>query len=77
MTTTRMPEDVIQELKQIASLLVFWGYQPLIGADIGQGLRTDLEQLEDDKVSALVASLKRHRVSDEVLQTALMETTIN
>jgi hypothetical protein len=39
----------------------------------GPGLRTDLEQLEKDPVTALVESLKRHGVSEEVLQEALAE----
>jgi hypothetical protein len=34
-----------------------------------------LERLEGDTISALVASLKRHGVSDELLQEALSEIT--
>jgi hypothetical protein len=71
--TIRIPEDVIEDLKQIAPLLGFSGYQPLIRAYIGQGLRSDLERLEGDTVSALVASLKRRGVSDEVIHDALNE----
>lgn len=73
--TIRIPEDVIEDLKRVAPLLGFSGYQPLIRAYIGQGLRADLERLEGDTISALVASLKRHGVSDEVLQEALSEVT--
>jgi hypothetical protein len=51
----------------------FSGYQPLIRAYIGQGLRADLERLENHTVSALIASLKRHGVSDEVIHEALSE----
>ena len=71
--TIRMPEDVIEDLKRLAPLLGFSGYQPLARAYIGQGLRADLERLEGDAVSALIASLKRHGVSDEILQKALGE----
>ncbi|MBW4482769.1 MAG: hypothetical protein KME14_09530 [Tildeniella torsiva UHER 1998/13D] len=71
--TIRMPEDVIEDLKRIAPLLGFSGYQPLARAYIGQGLRVDLERLEGDYVSELIASLRRHGVSDEVLQAALQE----
>jgi hypothetical protein len=71
--TIRMPEDVIEDLKRIAPLLGFSGYQPLARAYIGQGLRADLERLEGDTLSALIASLKRHGVSDEVLQEAINE----
>ncbi|MDS3860905.1 hypothetical protein RIF25_08770 [Thermosynechococcaceae cyanobacterium BACA0444] len=73
--TIRMPEDVIEDLKRIAPLLGFSGYQPLIRTYIGQGLRADLERLEGDTVAALIASLKRHGVSDEVLREALLEAT--
>lgn len=71
--TIRMPEDVIEDLKRIAPLLGFSGYQPLIRAYIGQGLRVDLERLDNDTVSALLASLKRHGVSDEIIHEALSE----
>jgi len=70
--TIRMPEDVIKDLKQVAPLLGFSGYQPLARAYIGQGLRADLEHLQGDTVSSLIASLKRHGVSDEVIQEALV-----
>ena len=41
----------------------------------GQGRRPNLERLEGDSVSALLASLKRHGVSDEILQEALGKGT--
>lgn len=73
--TIRIPEDVVQDLKQIAPVLGFSGYQPLIRAYIGQGLRADLERLEDSTVTALIASLKRRGVSEEVIHEALSEIT--
>lgn len=73
--TIRLPEDVIEDLKRVAPLLGFSGYQPLARTYIGQGLRADLERLEGDTVSALIASLKRHGVSDDVIQAALGEVT--
>ena len=33
--TIRMPEDVVEDLKKVAPLLGFSGYQPLIRAYIG------------------------------------------
>ncbi len=71
--TLRMPDDVVDDLKRLAPLLGFSGYQPLLRTYVGQGLRKDLEQLEGDKVSALVTSLKRHGVSEEVIEEALAE----
>jgi hypothetical protein len=71
--TIRMPEDVVEDLKKVAPLLGFSGYQPLIRAYIGQGLRIDLERFESETVTALVASLKRRGVSDALIDEALSE----
>jgi hypothetical protein len=69
----RFPVDVIEDLKRVAPLRGFSGYQPLVRAYVGQGLRMDLERLENDTVAALVESLKRHGVSEEVINKALDE----
>ena len=71
--TIRMPEDVIEDLKRIAPILGFSGYQPLARTYIGQGLRSDLERLENDTVSSLIDSLKRRGVGDNVIQEVLNE----
>jgi hypothetical protein len=71
--TLKIPEDVVEELKQLAPILGFSGYQPLIRAYIGQGMRADLEKLENNTVNALIASLKRHGVSDDIIHEALNE----
>ena len=71
--TLRMPEDVVEDLKRIAPLLGFSGYQPLIRAYIGQGLRKDLERLDSDAISNLVAGLKKRGVSKAVIEEALAE----
>ena len=77
MVSIRMPEDVIEDLKRIAPLLGFSGYQPLMRAYIGQGLRADLEKLEEKTaVAQLIQSLKRQGVDEEVLQTAVAESRI-
>jgi predicted transcriptional regulator len=71
--TIRIPEDVVEDLKKVAPLLGFSGYQPLIRAYIGQGLRVDLERFESDTVTALVESLKRRGVSEATIDEALKE----
>ena len=74
MVSIRMPEDVVEELKRIAPLLGFSGYQPLMRAYIGQGLRADLERLDQEtELSRLVESLRRQGVNEEVLVTAVAE----
>ena len=71
--TIRMPEDVVEDLKRIAPLLGFSGYQPLLRAYVGQGLRRDLERLDSDAVSSIVSSLKRRGVSDQLIEEAMAE----
>jgi hypothetical protein len=47
----RLPEDVIEELKEIAPGMGFSGYQPLIRAFIGQGLRDELARIEAERLT--------------------------
>ena len=70
----RMPEDVVEDLKRVAPRLGFSGYQPLIRAYIGQGLRADLARLaESPQINHLIDSLRKHGVSDEVIASAMAE----
>jgi hypothetical protein len=70
----RMPEDVVEDLKRVAPILGFSGYQPLIRAYIGQGLRQDLERLDQNPgLERLVESLRRQGVAEEVLNAAMSE----
>jgi len=72
--TLRMPEDVVEDLKRLAPLLGFSGYQPLMRHYLGQGLRADLARLEDPPLlGRLVASLKRHGVEEDVIADAMAE----
>ncbi len=75
--TIRIPEDVVEDLNRIAPLRGFAGYQTLIRAYIGQGLRNDLERLESETVTAFIASLKRRGVSDDIINQALSEVVIS
>lgn len=69
--TLRMPEDVVSDLKRIAPLLGFSGYQPLMRAYIGQALRQDLERLENAPITRLVEALRREGVPDDAIQRAI------
>jgi len=60
--------------KRLALLLGFSGYQPLIRAYVGQGMRVDLERLKGDTVAALVHSLEPRGVSEKLIRDALEET---
>ncbi|MDO8520315.1 MAG: hypothetical protein Q7T11_09180 [Deltaproteobacteria bacterium] len=74
--TVRMPVDVISDLKRIAPVLGFSGYQPLLRHYIGMGLRLDLERLEDPRITKLVKSLKKNGVSDSIISNALEEVAL-
>ncbi len=71
--TLRVPEDVIEDLKNIAPVLGFSGYQPLIRAYIGQGLRQDLAKLESSDLRRFVDSLKKHGVKETIISEAMAE----
>ncbi len=75
MISLRMPEDVVADLKRIAPLLGFSGYQPLMRAYIGQGLRADLERLEGSiELTKLIESLRQQGVQDEIIASAMAES---
>jgi hypothetical protein len=71
--TLKIPSDVLEDLKRVALKLGFTDYQPLIKAYIGQCLRKDLELLEEDTITAFIASLERHGVNNELIKEALLE----
>lgn len=71
--TLRVPQDVVDDLKRISPLLGFSGYQPLMRAYVGQGLRQDLAKLEGSDINKLVESLKRQGVESSIISQALAE----
>jgi len=74
MISLRIPEDVVEDLKLVAPRLGFSGYQPLIRAYIGQGLRADLARLEENpEVTLLIESLRKHGVKDDVIASAMAD----
>ena len=54
-----MPADVIDDLKRLALTLGFSGYQSLIKAYVGQGLRHDLERVDNEAIDTKTTSLKK------------------
>jgi hypothetical protein len=76
--TLRIPDDVVDDLKRIAPRLGFSGYQPLIRAYVGQGLRRDFERLESPPdMQRVVTSLRRHGVNEKVIQSAVVNLQQN
>lgn len=75
--TLRMPEDVVDDLKRVAPALGFSGYQPLMRAYIGQGLRVDLERLDaQNALTAIIESLRKHGVGDDVIASAVADAQL-
>lgn len=75
--TLRMPADVIEDLKRVAPHRGFSGYQPLIRAYVGQGLREDLEMLEErPEMTKLLASLRKQGVKEAALKKAIVEAGV-
>ena len=71
--TLRIPEDVVDDLKRIAPQLGFSGYQPLIRAYVGQGLRQDLARLEASPINQFAESLRRHGVDESIISEAMAD----
>src|SRR5450432_4071654 len=67
----RMPEDVIDDLKEIAPMLGFSGYQPLMRSYIGQCLRQDLQRLDGSQVDALTRSLRKQGIPDDQISIVI------
>ena len=75
MISLRVPVDVIEDLKEIAPKLGFTGYQALIKAYIGEGLRKHLEEFRANALAEsselrhrrLLEGLLRHGVAPEVI----------
>lgn len=75
--TLRMPADVIEDLKRVAPHRGFSGYQPLIRAYVGQGLRQDLELLEQTpEIRKLLASLRKQGIKEATLNQAILESGV-
>lgn len=71
--TLRMPVDVMEDLKRIAPLKGFSGYQALMRAYVGAGLREDLERYEGSNLAAVMERLREQGVPEETLKKALRE----
>ena len=72
--TIRIPKDVIEDLKSVAPKLGFSGYQPLIRAYVGQGLRQDMAKLEGLlNVEKFIDSLRKHGVDKSTIDEAISE----
>jgi hypothetical protein len=63
--TLRMPEDVITDMKRIAPLKGFSGYQTLMRSSVGAGIREGLERFEGSAIGKLIERIRESGVSEE------------
>ncbi len=73
--TLRMPADVVADMKRIAPLKGFSGYQTLMRSYVGAGLRDDLERFEGSAIGKLIDKLRESGVPEETLIKAAAEVT--
>ncbi|MHB1669848.1 hypothetical protein [Thiomonas sp.] len=73
--TLRMPQDVVDDLKRVAPLRGFAGYQALLRAYVGAGLRDDMERFEGSAVARLIDRLRDSGVPEETLRRAAAEVS--
>ncbi|MGA0101681.1 MAG: hypothetical protein ACO3HF_06500, partial [Burkholderiaceae bacterium] len=74
--TVRMPDDVVNAMKQIAPLRGFAGYQTLLKLYISEGLRRD-ELLLDPPVNKFIQALLAQGVPADVIEQASREIARN
>ncbi|MFA7282131.1 MAG: hypothetical protein WC100_18770 [Sterolibacterium sp.] len=71
--TLRMPEDIVNDMKRMAPMKGFSGYQALMRAYVGAALREDMERFESTDVARLIAKLRESGVPEETLSRAAAE----
>ena len=69
----RLPEDVVEDLREMAPVLGVGSVQALIRAYISMGMREDESRLNQPEVRSLMESLKRDGVTDEALSARMAE----
>lgn len=71
--TLRIPVDVVDSLKLIAPLKGMSGYQALLKAYVGEGLRRDEAAHVFGPAARLAEALRRRGVPAEVIEAAAQE----
>jgi protease II len=73
--TLRMPENTLKSLAHIAPVFGFSNYQPLIQHYVDEGLRIDMQRLNNPTIQKLTKSLKHHGVDESLIAKAVEEAT--
>ena len=70
----RIPEDLVDDLKDIAPLRGFGGYQPLLRSYIGEGLRRDEALFSQPEIKVQADIMRKHGIAEEVITEVIAET---
>jgi hypothetical protein len=73
MVSIRMPQDVVEALKENAPRKGLRGHQALLKAYVGEGLRRDEALYCFGPTQRFAEALRRRGVSDEVITAALKD----
>ena len=73
--TLRIPVDVVESMKEIAPHKGFSGYQTLLKSYISEGLRKDEGRYSGMSTARLIEALKKHGVSEAVIEEATRDLT--
>ncbi len=71
--SVRMPDDVIEDLKRLSPKLGLPGIEAIICHYVGKNLRQDLERFESVPNHLLIDSLKKHGISEHVINEAIAD----
>ncbi len=71
-----VPTDVVEDLKEVATLRGFSRVEVLVRAYVGQGLREDLERLDDAPVLRLAESPRKQGLSEKSIADVLAEANL-
>ncbi len=71
----RMQQDLIGDLKEMAALLGYSGYQPLIRFYISQGMRKDEAMMYEPDIPLLREVLQNRGMSETEIEQVISEVT--
>ena len=70
----RLPEDIVEDLTEMAPVWGCGSFEALIRLYIGEGLRRDEAKLEEPEVKELLDKLQREGVPETVILERVSET---
>lgn len=75
--TINLPDDIVEDLQEIATLLGYSRFEALLRTYIGHGMRQDLARLDAAPIRRLSESLKKQGLTDAAIADVLAEAKLN